>query len=146
MPEPQNLPDFPHDTILSVLARADAERLKSFAEPLIGQLGDIAVHENRTGLVMLPMQDTAQGTNFHLGEVLVSEARIAAAGQDGYGMRRGRDLEAAMAMALVDLAIAAGVAHADCAAFVTSEQAAQHQTDHDRLCKVEATRVDMETF
>lgn len=146
MPEPQSLPDFTHDTILSVLARADTERLKAFAETLLPQLGDITVHENRTGLVMLPMQDTAQGTNFHLGEVLVSEARIAASGQEGYGMRRGRDLEAAMAMAVVDLAIAAGVAHADCVAFVTREQAAQHQADHRRLCKVEATRVDMETF
>ena len=61
-------------------------------------------------------------------------------------MRRGRDLEAAMAMALVDLAIAAGVAHPACTDFITAEQAAQDREDHDRLCRVEATRVDMETF
>jgi alpha-D-ribose 1-methylphosphonate 5-triphosphate synthase subunit PhnG len=132
--------------MLSILARADAKRLKAFAEPLIEQLHDIEVVDNRTGLVMLPMQDTAQGTNFHLGEVLVSEARISDCGQDGYGMRRGRDLEAAMAMALVDLAVARGIAHEACAVFVKSEAAAQAEADHDTLCRVEATRVNMETF
>lgn len=146
MPNAQHLPDHPHEEMLRILARADADRLKAFAEPLIALLGDIEVLENRTGLVMLPIQDTAQGTNFHLGEVLVSEARISAAGQLGYGMRRGRDLEAAMAMALVDLAVAAGRVKDDCAAFLTTEAAAQAKADHDTLCRVEATRVDMETF
>ncbi|MDX8352533.1 phosphonate C-P lyase system protein PhnG [Cognatiyoonia sp. IB215182] len=146
MPDPQSLDAYPHETLLSVLARADADRLKAFAETLIAKLDTIDVLENRTGLVMLPMQDTAQGTNFHLGEVLVSEARIAALGQEGYGMRRGRDLEAAMAMAVIDLSVAAGIAHGPCADFVTAEQAAQVQADHDVLRRVEATRVDMETF
>ncbi len=146
MPNPQNLNDFPHDELLSILARADVDRLKGFAEPLIAQFGEIEVLQNRTGLVMLPMRDTAQGTNFHLGEVLVSEARIAACGQEGYGMRRGCDLEAAMAMALVDLAVALGVAQTECTAFVAMEKTAQAQQDHDTLCRVEATRVDMETF
>lgn len=146
MPDPQCLNSHPHDEMLSILARADEEKLKAFAETLIPHLGEIEVHENRTGLVMLPMQDTAQGTNFHLGEVLVSEARILAAGQEGYGMRRGRDLETAMAMALVDVAVAAGVAHDACTTFITAAQTTQAQADHDRLCRIEATRVDMETF
>lgn len=140
------LPGHGHGEVLSVLARADAARLKAFAEPLIPALGEISVIENRTGLVMLPMRDTAQGTNFHLGEVLVSEARIAAAGQEGYGMRQGRDLEAAMAMAVVDLGIALGAGTAACSAFVTAEAAAQADADRARLCQIEATRVDMETF
>ena len=76
-------PDHNHEHMLSVLARADATRLKTFAEPLIADLGDIEVRENRTGLVMLPMRDTAQGTHFHLGEVLVSEAHITADGCEG---------------------------------------------------------------
>jgi alpha-D-ribose 1-methylphosphonate 5-triphosphate synthase subunit PhnG len=146
MTTPQSLADFPHSEMLSILARADEDRLKAFAEPLIDGLADIAVVQNRTGLVMLPMRDTAQGTHFHLGEVLVSEAQISSGTQQGYGMRRGRDLETVMAMALVDLAVAAGVAHADCAAFLKTETAIQQQEDHDRLCRVEATRVDMETF
>ena len=72
----QILPGWPHDAMLGVLARADADRLKAFAEPLLAGLPEVAVIENRTGLVMLPMRDTAQGTHFHLGEVLMSEARI----------------------------------------------------------------------
>lgn len=135
-----------HEDILSVLARADATRLKAFAEPLIADLGDIEVRENRTGLVMLPMRDTAQGVHFHLGEVLMSEARISAAGIEGYGMRRGRDLEAAMAMALVDLCVAMGLRHDDCAAFVEAEAQSQAAEDEATLKRVEATRVDMETF
>lgn len=135
-----------HEDVLSVLARADATRLKAFAEPLIADLGDIEVRENRTGLVMLPMRDTAQGVHFHLGEVLMSEARISAAGIEGYGMRRGRDLEAAMAMALVDLCVAMGLRHDDCAAFVEAEAQSQVAEDEATLKRVEATRVDMETF
>ncbi|MEL6573158.1 MAG: phosphonate C-P lyase system protein PhnG [Pseudomonadota bacterium] len=146
MPDPQTLANHPHDAMLSILAKADGDRIKAFAETLIPQLGDLEVLENRTGFVMLPMRDTAQGTNFHVGEVLVSEARIAAGGQDGYGMRRGRDLEAAMAMALVDLAVAQGVAHDACTAFLDQEASAQAAADNDRLRRVEATRVDMETF
>lgn len=143
---PDSLPGWGHDALLSTLARADAARLKGFAEPLIADLLGIEVLENRTGLVMLPMRDTAQGTHFHLGEVLMSEARISAGGQEGYGMRRGRDLEAAMAMALVDLAVALGRSKEACASFVAAEARAQEAADRETLCRVEATRVDMETF
>lgn len=143
---PQDLPGWPHDALLSVLARADAARLKALAEPLIALLPQIAVRENRTGLVMLPMRDTAQGTHFHLGEVLMSEARIAAGGIEGYAMRRGRDLEAAMAMAVVDLAAALGAAPDAIARFLDAEAAAQAEADRETLRRIEATRVEMETF
>ena len=135
-----------HARMLSVLARADAGAIKSFAEELITDLGDIEVLESRTGLVMLPMQDTAQGVNFHLGEVLMSEAHIRVDEFDGYGMRLGRDLEAAMAMALVDLAVARGIARDACNTFVADQARAQHDADEATLRRVEATRVDMETF
>lgn len=131
---------------LSTLARADAARIKQFAETLIGPLGQITVQQSRTGLVMLPMRDTAGGATFHLGEVLVSEAHVSRDGVEGYGMRQGRDLEAAMAMALVDLAMASGIETAQCVAFYADEAARQAQDDRDTLCRVQSTRVDMETF
>ncbi|KAJ54269.1 phosphonate metabolism protein PhnG [Actibacterium mucosum KCTC 23349] len=134
------------DATLSTLARAETARLKQFAETLIEPLGDIEVVQSRTGLVMLPMRDTAQGTAFHLGEVLVSEAHIRSQGHEGYGMRRGTDLQAAMAMALVDLALQTGVSKETCEAFCAAEAAAQQADDTAVLRKVEATRVDMETF
>ena len=134
------------DPRLGTLARADADRLKVFSETLIEPLGDIEVVQSRTGLVMLPMRDTAQGVAFHLGEVLVSEAHIRQGSAVGYGMRRGHDLEASMAMALVDLALATGTNEAECLAFCDAEAAALEAADEDRLKRVEATRVDMETF
>lgn len=131
---------------LSALARTDAARIKQFAETLIAPLGQITVHQSRTGLVMLPMRDTAGGATFHLGEVLVSEAHVSRDGVEGYGMRRGRDLQAAMAMSLVDLAIASGIEVARCTAFCQQESIRQAQDDRDTLRRVQATRVDMETF
>jgi alpha-D-ribose 1-methylphosphonate 5-triphosphate synthase subunit PhnG len=134
------------DETLSTLARADASRLKAFAETLIPDLGEIQVLQSRSGLVMLPMRDTAGGVAFHLGEVLMSEAHISQGATDGYGMRRGHDLEAAMAMALVDLALATNTRASDCAAFCADEAAALRSQDEDTLRRVEATRVNMETF
>lgn len=131
---------------LSTLARADAPRLKAFAETLIADLGEIDVLQSRTGLVMLPMRDTARGVSFHLGEVLMSEAHIRHGETDGYGMRRGHDLEASMAMALVDLALARDVQTAACEEFIAREAAAQADQDAEVLRRVEATRVNMETF
>lgn len=134
------------DDTLGTLARADAARLKAFAETLIPDLGDIEVLQSRSGLVMLPMRDTAGGVAFHLGEVLMSEAHIRKGKVDGYGMRRGHDLEAAMAMALVDLAIATQTRADDCAAFCAKEAELLSAQDTDVLRRVEATRVNMETF
>lgn len=135
-----------HSDTLSILARSGADAIKAFGESLLGRLGEIEVLSSRTGLVMLPMRDTAQGTAFHLGEVLVSEAHVRMGAHEGYGMRRGRDLEAAMAMALVDLALGAGCAVEDCTAFIAEQHRIQQVQDHDTLRRIEATRVNMETF
>ena len=139
-------PSLSHGKLLGALARAEPLRLKAFAETLLESLGDVEVLRSRTGLVMLPMRDTAGGTAFHLGEVLVSEAHVRAGGVEGYGMRRGTDLEAAMAMALVDLALARRTRVAECTAFGARELEAQRAEDHETLRRVAATRVDMETF
>ncbi|MEL6680708.1 MAG: phosphonate C-P lyase system protein PhnG [Pseudomonadota bacterium] len=133
------------DPNLDTLARADAARLKAVAEALLPRLDGIEVLQNRTGLVMLPMRDTVEGTAFHLGEVLVSEAHIRMGDLQGYGMRKGYDLEAAMAMAVLDLALSSG----DCAeaeAFCVRERATLAEADSEVLRRVEATRVNMETF
>ena len=136
----------PKSEVLSILARADDARLKALADGLIAPLGEIEVVQNRTGLVMLPMRDTVKGGAFHLGEVLVAEAHIRSAGTEGYGMRRGRDLEAAMAMALIDLAMRRGIARAQIDEFLTEEATAQTLADQTTLRCIEATRVQMETF
>ena len=134
------------DDTLGTLARAESARLKAFAETLIPDLGEIEVLQSRSGLVMLPMRDTAGGVAFHLGEVLVSEAHIRKGNAQGYGMRRGHDLEASMAMALVDLALASDIRVSECSAFCDAEATALQEAERDVLRRVEATRVNMETF
>jgi len=133
-----------HGRFLSALARAEDAPLKAVAEAMLPELGDIEVVASRTGLVMLPMRDTVQGTDFFLGEVLVAEAHIRARGVEGYGMVTGRDLERAMAVAVLDAAHALGLSAA--AGFAAAEAARQEAADRETLRRIEATRVDMETF
>lgn len=136
-----------HARLLETLARADADRLKAMAETLLDALGDVEVLASRTGLVMLPLRDTVKGTDFHLGEVLVSEAHLRLpCGTEGYGMVIGRDLERAMAMAVIDAAAARGIEPAGIARFITDEAQNIATADRETLRAVEATRVEMETF
>jgi alpha-D-ribose 1-methylphosphonate 5-triphosphate synthase subunit PhnG len=137
-----------HAHLLDTLARADDGALKALAEDLLPQLGAIEVVQSRTGLVMLPMRDTVAGTDFHLGEVLVAEAhiRINHTEINGYGMVTGRDLERAMAMAVIDAAAMAGTDKERLARFVSAEAMRIKAVDEQRLRAVEATRVEMQTF
>jgi len=129
-----------------VLSQAPAGPVKQFVEDLLPSLGTIEVLQNRTGLVMLPAADTVDGTNFYLGEVLVAEAHIRLDGTEGYGACLGRDLEQALAVAILDAAASAGHKQAAIAAFVEQQQAALDAADNRLLRQVEATRVEMETF
>ncbi|RVM17897.1 phosphonate C-P lyase system protein PhnG [Sinorhizobium meliloti] len=137
-----------HAELLETLARANVDVLKAEAEAVLPQLGDIEVIENRSGLVMLPMRDTVTGSDFYLGEVLTAEAhiRLNDHGAEGYGMVTGRDLERAMAMAVIDAALDAGVETDRLGRFVDKAAAIQRQADDDRLRRIEATRVEMETL
>lgn len=138
----ETCPPLARGAALDVLARCDAEALKELAEVLLADLGEVEVQINRTGLVMVPMRDTVKGTDFFLGEVLVAEAQIRALGRIGYGLRAGRDLEAAMAMAVAEMSLE----DARTEAFVREQAAVLAAADRDFLCAVEATRVEMETF
>jgi alpha-D-ribose 1-methylphosphonate 5-triphosphate synthase subunit PhnG len=133
-----------HSQVLGILCQAEPTALKAAAEATLSQLEDgLTVQQNRTGLVMLPCRDTVQGALFHLGEVLVSEAKLERHGTIGYGMVQGRDLEQAMAVAVLDLAWQNGL---DLSEFLQQQQQKQLEADTALLHKVEATRVQMETF
>lgn len=133
--------------ILSILSQGRAERLKALAEPLIEALDPVYVLKSRTGLVMLPYTDTAKGSVFHLGEIMASEAHIRVQdGIEGYAVCMGRDLELAMALALVDAALTGGVEQQAILALVDEEALFQAENDVALLRGVAATRVEMETF
>jgi alpha-D-ribose 1-methylphosphonate 5-triphosphate synthase subunit PhnG len=141
------LNDFSQEQLLSIVTHAPADAVKDFVENLLPTLGEITVLENRTGLVMLPYTDSVQGTHFHLGEVLVSEAHIRMEnGGKGYALCTGRDLVQALAIALLDACVRAGLHTEAIAGFVQQQQVIQHEQDQQLLRQVEATRVEMETF
>lgn len=133
---------------LSVLSQAPADKVKALAEGLLDDLGAIDVIENRTGLVMLPYTDSVEGITFHLGEVLIAEARVRLQGDrvEGYGSCLGRDLVQALALALLDAALRAGIQTSVITAFAKREAARLANADADILRRVETTRVTMETF
>jgi len=132
---------------LTILTHAPAETVKTFVEMVIPQLGDIEVLINRTGLVMLPYTDTSTGTRFHLGEALVSEAHVRiGGGMEGYAVCVGRDLQQALAVALLDAALAANIMSDSIHTFIADQQTAQQTDDEQLLKQVEATRIEMETF
>lgn len=141
------LTQFTQNEYLSILTHAPVEAIKALAEAVIPQVKPITVLNNRTGLVMLPYIDSAQGTAFHLGEVLVAEGHVRLESSvEGYGMIVGRDLTAALAVAIVDAALTAGVMVETIERFLMDQKHAQAEADADLLRKVEATRVEMETF
>jgi alpha-D-ribose 1-methylphosphonate 5-triphosphate synthase subunit PhnG len=134
--------------ILSVLNNSNPEAIKSFTNALLEQavFTGLKVLENRTGLAMLPAVDSAQGTTFHLGEVLLSVARVQLGIAEGYNAVLGRDLELALAVAILDAALAAGIEQEQILAFVKTQQTKLEFHDHNLLAQVESTRVQMETF
>jgi alpha-D-ribose 1-methylphosphonate 5-triphosphate synthase subunit PhnG len=137
---------FSQSEYLSILSQAQVEPLKLLAEAVIPALEPITVIYNRTGLVMLPYRDSAQGSTFHLGEVLIAEARIQAAGVEGYGACLGHDLEQSLAIAILDTALMIGLHVDEITAFVAAQTQLQHDAQETLLRNVESTRAEMETF
>jgi alpha-D-ribose 1-methylphosphonate 5-triphosphate synthase subunit PhnG len=133
---------------LSILTLAPADKVKQFAEMLLDALGQITVLQNRTGLVMLPYRDTAQGSAFYLGEILVAEAHVKLEHHNaqGYAVCTGRDLEQALAVAILDAALQAGLEQTRVESFILEQHQHQQMSDEVLLKQVESTRVVMETF
>ena len=138
---------FTQSDYLTILTHAPAEAVKELAEDVLPQLGAITVLQNRTGLVMLPYRDSAEGTIFHLGEVLIAEAHLRIEnGAEGYGMTLGRDLEQAMAVAVLDAALTAQIMRDEIERFVSEQAELQRAADETLLRQVQTTRIEMETF
>jgi len=141
------LSSYTQSEYLSILSRAEVESLKLFADSIIPALEPIQVNQNRTGLVMIPYTDTAQNTQFYIGEALIAEARVTILnGTEGYGACMGYDLEQALAIALCDAALTAGVQTDSINAFVAQQAALQEEADDALLKAIESTRAEMETF
>lgn len=138
-------------SIPTTLSQSPPDAVARLAESLLPDLGDVRVVFNHTGIAMLPYRDSVKGEIFHLGEVLIAEARVQCAlpgGHllEGYGACLGRDTQHALAMALLDVAWRAGIGTQVIHDFVNQHAAAIRQSDDVLRAKVELTRVAMETF
>ncbi len=138
---------FSQSDYLTVLTHSPVLDVKELSEAILESIGDITVLKNQTGLAMLPYTDSANGTVFHLGEILIAEAHIRLTdGTEGYGMVMGRDNAFAMAIAILDASMQSQHRVDQISKFVADHQINQQQADEDLLRKIEATRVEMETF
>jgi alpha-D-ribose 1-methylphosphonate 5-triphosphate synthase subunit PhnG len=149
MTQPFSPDQLAHSHSLNILTHAPAHEVKALADELLPALeaaGSLEVAHNRTGLVMLPYRDTVQGTLFHLGEVLVAEAEVRQHDLIGYGVVVGRDLGQSLAVALLDLAWQSGVQTERLNRFLEQQHTLQLEAQAILQRKVEATRVNMETF
>jgi alpha-D-ribose 1-methylphosphonate 5-triphosphate synthase subunit PhnG len=133
---------------LTVLARAPSASVIALADALLPELPEIEVISNRAGIVMLPAEDTSGGATFHIGEAMVSEARVRLIGHsvEGYGACMGRDAAHALAIAVLDAAVRAGLYMDRVDAFCAAQAIVLQAEDDALLRDVERTRVVMETF
>ncbi len=136
---------------LSILTATPAQDVKNFVETLLSRLAAVEVLRSRTGLAMLPFTDSVKGVTFYLGETLLAEAHVRVGMQEGYAACLGRDLAQAIALAILDALLQSSepAALAEQPAILHFVAAAQHQQQEQEsalLRKIEATRVELETF
>ncbi|MGB5232933.1 MAG: phosphonate C-P lyase system protein PhnG [Desulfoprunum sp.] len=100
----------------------------------------------RTGLVMLTVQDSL-ATAFHVGEVLVTEARVLCHGSEGYGLVAGDAPRRALARAAADAVLrcpeAPGIRQA-LQSLLHEEELRQNKRQADQAALVAATKVNFD--
>jgi alpha-D-ribose 1-methylphosphonate 5-triphosphate synthase subunit PhnG len=122
--------------------------LLALARIVLDRLSDpvTVVMPPTTGMVMARAIDGALGEPFNLGEVLVTEARVALGDTEGWGMVVGSAPDSALAVALVDGALAHGGAVAAAVEERLREMVASRPPVHPAWPELEATRVVFENF
>jgi len=103
--------------------------------------------EPRVGLVLATVRESARRSLFHLGEVLVTEAKVRVAGFSGLGLVRGRDRVAALELALIDAAWVASLPFVATwtARLEAAERVLEARLDREQAA-LAATRVEFETL
>jgi len=88
------------DDLTALIDTMGQQRLEKFLEVFSGV--DLTINNPpRSGLMMMTVKDSFD-TDFHLGEVLVAEARVLFRGHEGYGMAAGDEPRRALARAAAD--------------------------------------------
>ncbi|TDF94738.1 phosphonate C-P lyase system protein PhnG [Paenibacillus piri] len=109
---------------------------------------DVAViEEPNHGLVMVKVRETAQKSQFYLGEVLVTECKVRVSGKIGVGMVKGDEPEKACDLAIIDAAYAAGLEETMAwSAILEAESSRLAEERAAFQAKVLRTKVDFETM
>lgn len=90
----------------SVLIRMDGRAIERLLQILSRE--NIVVRKGpETGFLMMTARDASEN-DFHIGEVLVTEAEVDYGGQPGYAIVMGNDPEKALARAAVEAILAGG--------------------------------------
>jgi alpha-D-ribose 1-methylphosphonate 5-triphosphate synthase subunit PhnG len=90
-----------------ITAVADKEPLCRLADEVVGDSQVTLIKGPCYGMIMMRVRDTVDNDIFNLGEVLVTEAEVKVNGFSGYCMVMGREMEKALAGAVIDAAVEA---------------------------------------
>ena len=85
-----------------ILANSPTEFARELAAPIFAAYEVSVIREPMKTLVMVRMRETMAGAAFYLGEVLAAEALVEVAGQKGFALLMGDDLDKAFAAAAID--------------------------------------------
>ena len=98
-------------------------------------------------LIQATVRESARRSLFHLGEVLVTQAKVRVEGVLGWGLIQGRDFEAAMELAVIDAAWNANLALTRSweAKALAAEVGIEAGLDREQA-ELAATRVEFETL
>jgi alpha-D-ribose 1-methylphosphonate 5-triphosphate synthase subunit PhnG len=105
------------------------------------------LEEPDCGLIMLKMRETAKNGLFHIGELLVTEAKVRVAGAVGIGIIAGDRPEAARELAIVDAAFNAGMDEvAEWEALLLEEEKRISRRESIEASRVALTKVAFESM
>ena len=92
-----------------ILVNGAAKLRSSLAAAIIASNTVLVIEPPTEGLVMLTVEDTARGSLFHLGELLVTESKARIGQTLGLGIVAGSNPKAAWELAVIDAAFNAGL-------------------------------------
>ncbi len=126
-----------------ILIRGKRELAVRLATEIEEKYGAQKIEAANEGLVMVKMREPAKRTLFYLGEVTVTEAKVAVHGKIGMGLVVGKDEELAYNLAVIDAAYQAELPETNAwREMLLAEQVAVGIEDKREMGRIMKTKVD----
>jgi alpha-D-ribose 1-methylphosphonate 5-triphosphate synthase subunit PhnG len=130
-----------------ILVDGDPAVRRRLADSIRSSREVIELESPNNGLVMITMRETARRRLFHLGEVMVTEAKVEIDGTVGLGIITGDNPDAAADLAVIDAACNAGLPECDSwTAILAAEEARLGRVRRSEEARLLETRVRFETM